>query len=334
MVPVKSFKPGTVYWHGVTCSESGEVIVNGHKEIKFYNIDGKVTKRVPCPDVSYCTEGVSVLELTSQGVRYVARSCRYCKLLKVFKMSTCDDGESYQLSLHKEKRHINPVAMCHGGPGELCVIDQGAKEVIIFKISPRQVTERKSITIDMKAEYLCYYNIQNLGEVIATTSGSRPYFGHGHEKQPNICATRVSTGGTTFSGDRLWGIQVDWNPWGIASDDNGHLYVGDYTNHQIVVLSGRSGIILQYLRPSVLRKSIHVEEIMWNSKDGVLIVRHGIDGEWFISFLKDEPIKYGQYCLNVPSPTLEDNYTLSNMLATSTTSDSNSDSEPNYYEFD
>ncbi len=332
MVPVKSFKPGTVFWHGVTCTESGEVIVNGRSEVKFYNTEGSLTKSISCNDVCYCTEGVCVLELMSQGIHYIARSCRYCNKLKIFKVNTDGESEGRELSLHTEKSNIEPVAMCHGGPGELCVIDQGLKAVIIFEISSRQVTEKKSIDINMEAEYLCYYNIPSLGEVVATTTGSRPYFSYTSEKQPNLCATSVSSKGTSVSGERIWGLQVNWNPWGIASDQEGHLYVGDYTNQQIVVLSGRSGIILQYLRPSVIRGSIHVEEIMWNSKEGVLVVRHGIDGSWFISFLKNDVLSKDGQSHYVPCTTSHP-YQLKKpkLLGTCSTEYISTDSDSNYF---
>ncbi len=83
------------------------------------------------------------------------------------------------------------------------------------------------------------------------------------------------------SGALLWtvggtGVKVagaGWDPRGVCTDNRGHLYVADWGNHCVIVLSAASGSVLQ-----VLQRAGHWEGDAWVLDPGTTV--YGPDIEY------------------------------------------------------
>ncbi len=170
-----------------------------------------------------------------------------------------------------------PYTMCQGKPGQIIAWNlQGeANSVSIFDITqiPFRVVVPQ-MELGTRAWHMCYCELPGVGAALAVTSGLQ---------ECKLSMFSLDSGELLWSvggKDKRW-LQVnvagtEWVPKGVCGDNRGRLYVADYDNHRIIVLSAASGSVLQVVH---CRRHWEVGQ-GWVSDPGVTVYGADIEYEW------------------------------------------------------
>ena len=266
--------------NSLTVTTAGEVVVwvgteSNTWEIQWYNQQGKLIHTAPSPpQCGHYGEDLSVLAVELGGKQQVALSCWLCQCIWLASQDTRAWSVAWQATGEKgsEERKGQPMprTMCYGKPGQIIAWNmQGEwKSVSVFDIT--QIPFRlvvPEMKLGTSAEHLCYCDPPGVGGALAVTDFISDY---------KLCMFSLDSGELlwTLGGLDEWGEPLKvagahWAPQGVCSDNRGRLYVADFGDNRIIVLSAASGSVLQEI------KHQHVEDpryLCWDEQSKSIIV--------------------------------------------------------------
>ncbi len=269
------------------CSaEEGEIIVSGQtqfgvKQIHMYNMDvlkGHRSHRI-YPRPQKCNhDTVYLLEADITDQKYLMISCGLCQ-----KITAINKGskkiERTVVWKSTTKQQYRPGRMCLGGKGKIIVVDCSSQCLIIFDITSTKFHPKRNIHMGVDVDNLCYADVSEIGGVVFATCRDPLTTGSGSTCQ--VLAKAIDTEEVIWTLDEVAYsemVQSDnsegWYPEGICSDYQGHLFIGDSGNKQIVMVEISTGHILKLFQPVEIAKSgwIHMS---WSKSQNRLILSHG-----------------------------------------------------------
>ncbi len=259
-IPGKQYQwnlPSEMYYcSSMTVTDAGDVVIciekpchgGGEYEVRWYDKEGILLHILPCP--VHRRDHIRILAVMVNGEQKIALSGNWCIWLGspgtgwVFAWQ----ATVARMSEGREKEPT-PRVMCHGKPGQIIVENELQKSVSVFDIT--QIPFRligPEIKIGMVPNNLCYCELPGISDAIAVTDG---YYHRGKlgmfRLDSGICLWRVG-GKTGKQGQQMKLTFGELAPRGMCSDNRGRLYVADWVNNRIMVLSATSGSVLQVVQ--------------------------------------------------------------------------------------
>ncbi len=282
----------------LTVTATGEVVLLGESygdsdEAQWYDQQGNMIHALPSPSQEEFWD-LKVLAVEVGGKQQVALSSDWEQCIWLGSRDTNEWSVAWQATGEKwsEEREgqPRPAAMCQGKPGQIIAYNmQGdCRSAVVFDITqiPFRVVVQE-MKLGMMACHLCYCELPGVGGALAVAG--------------NIQLSMFSM----VSGECLWSIGgkdeswdekgllvkvagAEWSPYAVCSDNRGRLYVADYDNTRIVVVSAASGSVLQVVQGKChwgILEGDEDEEETWVVDPGMTV--YGAD----IKYKDDEPVK-------------------------------------------
>ncbi len=246
--------------YSMTVMAAGEVVVwvgtrnwetqSYTYEARWYDQQGKLIHTAP-PPPKCGHEHLSVLAVEVGGKQQVAISCYQCQCIwlgsrgaekwSVAWQATGEEGSE------ERRGQPKPHTMCQGKPGQIIAWNGDEKSVVVFDITqiPFRVVVPE-MKLGMEARYLCYCELPRVGGALAVTDGASGYKLSMFSLNSGLLLWSV--GGEDVRVQRVKVAGVEWWPKGVCSDNRGRLYLADYYNNRIIVLSAASGLVLQVMQ--------------------------------------------------------------------------------------
>ncbi len=176
---------------------------------------------------------------------------------------------THVLGIKKKKGQPRPYSMCQGRQGQIIACNKHGEETSVTVFDITQVPFKvvvPELDLGMNAGDLCYCDLPGIGGALAVTDGM-----YGHKLcmfSLDCCAPGLDSGALlwTVGGAGVKVAGAEWDPRGVCTDNRGHLYVADWGNHCVIVLSAASGTVLQ-----VLQRTGHWEGAAWVLDPGTTV---------------------------------------------------------------
>ena len=285
----------------ITATENGDFMIWGQSngqsrsepdkdELWWFSKDGTVKDRLPMPSDCVCfkEDYVDMICISISGKQYVVLSCFNCQCIWHFSLESVERewGVAWKASRKRgrsgsqeAKNKPRPGKMCQGKQGQIIALNgtswdpEGVTSISVFDVTeiPFKVAV-PHLSIALRAYYLCYCNIPQVGEAIAVTEW---YEGGGGQ----LCLHRLndgkllwSRGGRDEAGTPMEVAGDTWWAGGVCSNGRDRVLLADADSNRVIVFNAGNGEVTQVIKHETLQ---YPWDICWDQVSSGFIVWHG-----------------------------------------------------------
>ena len=244
------------YYNFVSCVLSdGSIVIHGRRfdeveaKFHFFTKDGKPTGRMTS---QLCEHFITLLSLIITGMEYLAVSCRDCK--KIHLINLQDEDQEPLVAYSSQENDIGP--MCQGEAGTLYTVGKYSGVVLVFDFTTTSFVLKRRLP-EIKNFYtldICYMHRPGL-ITLCSNAPSRPMSKHMKKimQLGKLMKVDISDRICTLStdGHLMWDISPEIDDKKIKPKclvylpNQDLLLVGDGQNSRIIIVTGRTGCIVQ-----------------------------------------------------------------------------------------
>ena len=231
--------------------------INLFTSLQVYNGKGELLKTWSdhaCRPIFSCP----ILEVFISGQQYIAISCKLCKQIKLYSSQLKSAHIGYDYQQNADRMDLDNMCLGPGNTIMVCNQSWQGNSVCLFDSSTRPLKLQREIkTRDL------LQNIHYSEGCLFTTHAGLTY-------SDMICATDFHIGKTLWKVD---GDQPRTLKFGMCTDQNGRLYIGDGTSNHLLVFHVTTGKLIQSVNLNIHPFVGSIHNLAWDNSHPRLIMK-------------------------------------------------------------